>query len=537
VKVGRRGFLRSGLAGAALAGLCGAPGCALRVLSHPGAAARGRGESPFQHGVASGDPLQDRVILWTRVSPRASELLTSVHVDWWIARDAEAKDVVQRGYLHVGPERDFTVKADAEGLEPGRDYYYGFLVDGVDSPVGRTRTLPAEDVAHAKLAVVSCANHPQGFFNAYACLAARDDVDLVVHLGDYLYEYGNEGFGDGEALGRIPDPRHETISLEDYRRRHALYKTEPDLQAAHARHPWVTIWDDHESANDAWSGGAENHGPNEGDWNARRLAAIRAYQEWMPIRDLPNGLFRSFRIGGLVDLILLDTRLEGRDERVDAKDHAGAEDPARSLLGADQTAWLLERLSASKQAGTRWRVIGQQVVFSPLRGLFGEFNPDSWDGFRANRREILDHLERESIGDVVILSGDVHSAWALDVPDPAGDPSGPGSFGPVGEQSFGAVELVAPAVSSPPFGTYPGARELVEKSAPTLPHIRYSNIDENGFLLLDLTEERVEAEFWFSDSVKTRSAVCRRAARVGIRAGANRLGPVELEAPGAGSER
>jgi alkaline phosphatase D len=257
----------------------------------------------------------------------------------------------------------------------------------------------------------------------------------------------------------------------------------------------------------------------------------------MPIRDLPNGLFRSFRIGGLVDLILLDTRLEGRDERVDAKDHAGAEDPARSLLGADQTAWLLERLSASKQAGTRWRVIGQQVVFSPLRGLFGEFNPDSWDGFRANRREILDHLERESIGDVVILSGDVHSAWALDVPDPAGDPSGPGSFGPVGEQSFGAVELVAPAVSSPPFGTYPGARELVEKSAPTLPHIRYSNIDENGFLLLDLTEERVEAEFWFSDSVKTRSAVCRRAARVGIRAGANRLGPVELEAPGAGSER
>ncbi len=527
--IGRRRFLQSGLAGAALAGLAGAPGCGLRAFGHPGAAPRRRGESPFQHGVASGDPLQDRVILWTRVSPRSGQLLTFVHVDWWIARDAEGRDVVQRGYRHVGPERDFTLKVDAEGLEPGRDYYYGFLADGFASPVGRTRTLPAEGATRATLAVVSCANHPQGFFNAYACLAARDDVDLVVHLGDYLYEYGNEGYGDGTALGRLPDPRHETITLEDYRRRHALYKSDPDLQAAHARHPWVTIWDDHESANDAWTDGAENHGPDEGDWNARRLAAIRAYQEWMPIRDLPSGLFRSFRIPGLLDLVLLDTRLAGRDARVDGKDHAGADDPARSLLGAEQTAWLLAQLTASKQARTRWRVIGQQVVFSPLRGLFGEFNPDAWDGFRANRRAILDHLEREGIGDVIVLSGDVHSAWALDVPGPADDPRGPGAFAPVGERSYGAVELVAPAVSSPPFGSHPGAREMAEKAAPLLPHLRYSNIDENGFLLLALEPERARAEFWFSAPVKSRSAECRREASFEIRAGANRLGPLALE--------
>lgn len=535
--IGRRRFLQTGLVGAAAAALAGTPGCAMRALSHPGAAPRGRGESPFRHGVASGDPLSDRVILWTRVSPRASELLTVVHVDWWIARDAEAKDVVQRGYLHVGPERDFTVKVDAEGLEPGRDYFYGFVVDGVESPLGRTKTLAGDLAASVRLAVVSCSNHPHGFFNAYACIARRDDLDLVVHVGDYLYEYANEGYGDGNALGRIPDPLHEIVSLEDYRRRHALYKSDPDLQAAHARHPWITVWDDHESADDAWSGGADNHSADEGDWNARRLAAIRAYQEWMPIRDLPNGLFRSFRIGTLVDLVMLDTRLHGRDARVDGKDHAGAEDPARSLLGADQTAWLEAQLSASKRAGTRWRVIGQQVVFAPLRGVFGEFNPDAWDGYRANRREILEHLEREGIGDVVILSGDVHSAWALEIPEPDDDSRGPGGFASTGERTSGAVELVAPAVSSAPFGSYPAGREMFEKSVPSLSHIRYSNIDENGFLIVELTPDRARAEFWFSDSVKTRSAGCRLDAAFEIRPGTNRLTPVPLDVVTAPPDR
>ena len=532
----RRRLLQTGLAGAAAAALCGAPGCALRALSHPGAAPRGRDESPFRHGVASGDPLADRVILWTRVSPRASQLLGSVHVDWWIARDPEATDVVLRGFLHVGPQRDFTVKVDAEGLEPGREYFYGFVVDGIDSPVGRTKTLAGDDAARARLAVVSCSNHPHGFFNAYACIAQRDDVDLVVHVGDYLYEYGNSGYGDGSALGRIPDPPHETISLADYRRRHALYKSDPDLQAAHARHPWISVWDDHESANNAWAGGAENHSADEGDWNARRLAAIRAYHEWMPIRDLPNGLFRSFRIGGLVDLVMLDTRLHGRDAQVGGQDHAGAEDPARSLLGADQTAWLEAQLSDSMRAGTRWRVIGQQVVFAPLRGVFGEFNSDAWDGYRANRRQILDHLAREGIGDVVILSGDVHSAWALEVPDSGSDPRGPGGLPLEGERTSVAVELVAPAVSSAPFGSHPVARELVEK-APPAPHVRYSNIDENGFLILSLTPERARAEFWFTDSVKTRSAGCRLDAAFDVRAGTNRLGRVSPDAPPDPSDR
>lgn len=528
----RRRFLRSGLVGGAAVALGGAPGCALQALSHPGAAPCAPGEGPFRHGVASGDPLADRVILWTRVSPEASGLLASIRVDWWIAQDPEAKRVVAGGFLHALPERDFTVKIDAAGLEPGRDYYYGFVVDGIASPVGRTKTLAGDDAAKARLAVVSCSNHPHGFFNAYACIAQRDDLDLVVHLGDYLYEYGDSGYGDGTALGRLPDPPHEIVSLEDYRRRHALYKSDPDLQAAHARLPWITVWDDHESANDAWAGGAQNHSAEEGDWNARRLAAIRAYHEWMPIRDLPDGLFRSFRIGGLVDLVMLDTRLHGRDARVGGQDHAGASDPARSLLGADQAAWLEAQLSASMRAGTRWRVVGQQVVFAPMRGVFGEFNPDAWDGYRESRRRLLAHLEREQIGDVVILSGDVHSAWALEIPALASDASAAEELAPAGGRRSGLVEFVAPAVSSSPFGSHPKARELVEKSPPA-PHVRYSNIDENGFLILDLTPERALAEFWFSDSVKSRSARCRKDATFEVLAGTGRLARISQGAPPA----
>ncbi|MFO0691203.1 MAG: alkaline phosphatase D family protein [Myxococcota bacterium] len=562
--IDRREFLRTGAAGVALVGLSSAAvaslaGCAASALPHPGAAARAEGESPFLHGVASGDPLADRVILWTRVSPEAYRMGAAIRVGWWIARDPGAKDVVARGEVDALPERDFTVKVDAAGLTPGHAYHYGFVCEGVASPVGRTRTLPDVSVREVRFALASCANLPQGFFNAYACIASRDDLDAVVHLGDYLYEYGNGEYGDGTALGRVPDPIHEIVSLEDYRRRHAQYKRDPDLRAAHARHPWIAVWDDHESANDAWKDGAQNHtegaapgdangkGKGEGAWAARRLAAIRAYHEWMPIRELPTGLFRTFRFGGLADLVMLDTRIHGRDARVDRNDHAGAADPARSLLGAEQTAWLLEALSASKRAGTRWRLIGQQVVFAPLRGVFGDFNADSWDGYRANRAAILDHLEREAIDDVVILTGDVHSAWALDVPaeapvaaigaaakgaggestsgakagsTPIAD-AGATSYDPATGRGSRAVEVVAPAVSSPPFGTHPQGRAMVEKSAPMNPQIRYSNVLENGYVVLDLTAERVRAEFFASEPVKTRSAVCHRRAVLEAQAGAN----------------
>ena len=413
--IDRRAFLKASAAQAAVVGLA-ASGCA---VTHPGAAPIARGANPFRHGVASGDPLADRVILWTRVSPFEDRLGEPVETHWWIARDSLGLDVVAGGVVEAQADRDYTVKIDATGLAPASDYSYGFLTRTGLSPIGRTRTLPRGEVDHVRLAFASCANYPQGFFNAYRCLAERDDLDVVLHLGDYLYEYANGEYGDGTALGRVPDPVEEAISLEDYRRRHATYKADRDLQAAHARHPWITIWDDHESANNSHPLGAENHDPEtEGDWTTRKLAAIRAYHEWMPIRELPTGHYRRFEFGSLLDLIMLDTRLHGRDPEVANRDEAGAADPSRTLLGADQEQWLFGALSDSARSGALWRVLGQQVMVAPVSFDGVDFNPDSWNGYRGSRDRLLEYIGAESIDNVVFLTGDVHSSWVFEVPAP-----------------------------------------------------------------------------------------------------------------------
>jgi len=464
--IDRRSFLKATAAQAAILGV-GATGCAKR---HPGAAAIPRSVNPFRHGVASGDPLTDRVILWTRVSPFEDRIGEPVETYWWIARDSLGLDVVAGGTVQALPEKDYTVKVDATGLEAGTDYHYGFLTQTGLSTIGRTRTLPRTDVDHVRMAFASCANYPTGFFNAYACLAERDDVDVILHLGDYLYEYGNGEYGDGTSLGRIPDPLHEVLTLEDYRRRHATYKADPDLQAAHARHPWITIWDDHETANNSHPEGAKNHDPaTEGDWQTRKLAGIRAYYEWMPIRELPTGLFRSFRFGDLVDLVMLDTRLHGRDPEVKPKDEAAASDPSRTLLGEDQKGWLFDALSDSQRAGSAWRVIGQQIMVAPVSFGRIKFNPDSWNGYRASRARVLDYLHDEGIDNVVFLTGDVHSSWVFDIPAP---PNAEQQYDPATGAGSRAIEFVAPAVSSPPLGASRDWGPKRQKALDRTPHLK-----------------------------------------------------------------
>src|SRR6185436_15167400 len=244
---------------------------------------------PFAHGVASGDPLPDAVILWTRVTPRGPDT-SRISVEWRLARDVELTDIVAAGSVDTDAEADFTVKLDVGSLEQATTYYYDFQALGVRSRVGRTRTLPRGEAQRARIAVVCCANYPAGFFNAYRLVAERADLDLVLHLGDYLYEYGNGTFGDGAAIDRVPSPDREIVSLEEYRQRHAQYKRDPDLQEAHRQHPFVAIWDDHEVANNAYRDGAANHQPDsEGDWASRKAAAMRAYFEWMPIRERDPG--------------------------------------------------------------------------------------------------------------------------------------------------------------------------------------------------------------------------------------------------------
>ena len=465
----------------------------------------------FRHGVASGDPLTDRVVLWTRVTPPDTRsAIGPIDVRWQVAADEAMTQVVARGAARAEPERDFTVKVDAGELKPGATYYYAFDAGGQQSPVGRTKTLPL-DPERIRLASVSCANYPAGFFNVYRVLAERDELDAVLHLGDYIYEFANGVYGDGSALDRVPQPPGEAFLLEDYRMRYATYRADPDLQAVHARHPFIVVWDDHESVNNAWSGGAEGHLARYGPWNVRQAAAYRAYLEWLPVRESAGRgirLYRSFRFGRLADLLMLDTR-GLRDRQVHRADARGLADERRSILGQAQESWLAQRIRDSVSAKTSWQLIGQQVMFAPITpaGLAVQ-NADSWDGYPAARRRLLDLFAAERPS-VVILTGDMHSSWAMDVPrDAVGSyqsRTGGGSL---------AVEFVTPAVSSPPLFTDPDIRDGARVLRIALPHVKYLDGDHRGYTLLDVTHDRVVADFHHVATVSQRMALQTRGAQL-----------------------
>ncbi len=463
----------------------------------------------FKHGVASGDPRKERVILWTRVSP-LKPINSPIEVQWAIAWDPSFRHVVNRGRTETHAGRDFTVKVDADDLEPGTTYYYRFQVRGAKSPIGRTRTLPTGHVDRLRFAVASCSNYPFGYFNAYGLIADRADLDAVLHLGDYLYEYENGAFGDGTPFGRLPVPAKEIVALEDYRQRHAIYRTDPDLQEVHRQNPFITVWDDHESANDAWKDGAENHDPlTEGSWDARKRAAIRAYFEWMPIRernDSEGGIYRRFRFGQLAELTMLDTRLIGRDKQAASPaDVATINDPIRQLLGAPQEQWLFGRLSDSYRDGIRWRVIGQQIMMAQLSLDFGRSiaNPDQWDGYRPARDRLYSHLRNNRIDNVVVLTGDIHSSWGNDLtPNPFDGSYNPGN----GAGSLG-VEFVTPGITSPflfpdtPAGAAQAAATAVQLKAIS-PHIKSAELFRRGYLLLDIDQHRAQGEWYYPQTIK-----------------------------------
>jgi alkaline phosphatase D len=458
----------------------------------------------FRHGVASGDPLTDSVILWTRVTAPAG---SRPDVAWEVARDPLFKRVVLRGAVPTGAERDFTVKLDAGGLEPATAYYYRFSSLGERSPIGRTKTLPVASVERVRLAIASCSNLPYGFFNVYRRIAARADLDAVLHLGDYIYEYENGRYGDGKPYKRIPAPDREIIALADYRVRHAQYKADPDLQEAHRQHPWIVVWDDHEVANNTWRDGAENHQPDrgEGAFPARRDAAVRAFFEWMPIREdratRQPRIYRTFPFGSLADLIMLDTRVIDRDEQaVRREDVAVVDTPSRSVLGGAQEQWLFAELAASKRAGVRWQILGQQIMFAPL-SLPGATtaNIDTWDGYRPSRQRVIDAIRQQKISNAIVLTGDVHSSWGYDVPLNPWD----GYDAATGRGTI-AVEIVTPSVTSPSgFGTPAEAAQRIEKYRKERPHLRYVDGELRGYAVLDVTRERMQADWYYVPTVAT----------------------------------
>lgn len=495
-------------------------GLAAATVAGPAAAAPSSRRA-FAHGVASGDPLPTAVVLWTRVTPTAASTPGSgagpaVTVGWEVATDPQFRRIVRRGSVGTGPARDHTVKIDAGGLSPGTAYWYRFTYGGTASPVGRTRTAPAPSARPARLrmAVVSCANLQAGWFSAYRHLAARRDLDVVVHLGDYLYEYAPGEYQARDVVVRPHEPAREMVTLADYRRRHAQYKTDPDLQALHALAPWVITWDDHESANDAWSGGAENHTEGaEGTWSARRAASQQAYAEWMPVRYTAGGrLYRRLRFGRLASLSMLDLRTY-RDQQASSPVDPALDDPDRTLAGPEQLDFLLDGLA---DPAVQWKLVGNPVMIAPVRfpsTLDGDavrgiatlldapvspsgvpYNVDQWDGYPAERARVLGHLRDRGITDAVFLTGDIHSGWAAELP---ADPS----TYPVTGDSVG-VELVCTSVTSDNLddilGTRPRTASLAVETAVKAnnPHVKYLDFDSHGFSVLEVTPAGAQMD-WF----------------------------------------
>ena len=520
-----------------LLGLMGA-GAASPALAQ--AAATGR--VAFLHGVASGDPDTRSAVFWTRVTP-ADASSGEVAVVLEVARDADFRDVVRRASgLKASAERDFTVKHDLDGhgLAPGQDYFYRFVAGEVVSPVGRVRTLREGATADLTLGVVSCQLYPGGLFNAYDALSKLERLDAVVHLGDYIYEYGaaadDYGMTSGAALDRAPQPPHEIVTLADYRTRHAQYKTDPDLQAAHARAPFICVWDDHEVANDTWMTGAENHQPaTEGDFATRKAAALRAYYEWMPIREpkagtLKEAINRSFDFGDLASLTMVETRLLARGEQMTfaemPKTAEGAPDvaafealrqaPDRDLLGEAQRRWVGETLSRSKAAGRPWQIIGNQVIMARVKGpdisrmmpaeqvqqmvatlpadvrpqveaaiqLFKlglPFNLDSWDGYPAGRERLYETFAAAGVSPVV-LAGDSHAFWVNELHDRAG--------------ARRAIEFGTSSISSPSPGDHVGGLPLGAALSAANPEVKFCDQTAKGYVLLTVTRERMTGELW-----------------------------------------
>lgn len=501
--------------------------------------------SGFTHSVASGDPGPDSIKLWTRYASsdgRAATLKVEV------AQDLGFQTILKRAEAVASPDSWGTAQVRITGLPVGRWAYYRFIApDGTASPIGRTRTLPLGRLSRFNVAVFSCANRPFGHFNAYAHAAARNDLDLVVHLGDYIYEYRRGVYPEAAMPGREIEPANEIVRLDDYRQRYASYRVDPGLQELHRQYPMIAIWDDHEFANDTWKNGAENHQPDEGDWNARKAAALQAHAEWLPGPDRP---WQRYDAGNLVSIITLDTRMTGRDQQLNlGKALQGGSQalldfrdkewnaPERTLLGPEQEAWATDTFRTARKDGQRWQLLAQQVVmgdvFTPkdaLSWLGPKADPraqgyikgglaanavgmggamDMWSGYPQARRRLLKAAQQADV-DLVVIAGDSHNGWAFDHAVD-GKPA--------------AVEFGTSSVSSPGYESALGAdpalvRDGVIKASPGL---RWCDTSRRGYLTVTFTPAQARGEFVFMETIARPSLATSKGQALTVKRGRNRL--------------
>ncbi len=535
----RRRLFQAGLLGAGLASLP--------------AATIAQTRTGFSHGVASGEPGARQVLLWGRYVGTGDTDLR-----WEVADTLDFARIVAGGEVVASPDRDWCVKTVAAGLEPGRWYYYRFVApDGAMSDIGRTRTLPEGPTARFRMAVFACSNLGFGYFNAYAHAAEQNAFDLAVHTGDYFYEYGRDTYPspDQTAPGRDIFPTGEITKLADYRLRHATYRADSDLQRLTQNYPMIFVPDDHETANDSWQGGAQNHQPDtEGSWPARSGAAMRAYREWLPVSDAD---WAQYEVGDLATVFRMETRLTARSEQFDvgavlkgatsqteaiaaltAFRSGDYRDPARTMIGADQQAWLADGFKRSRAAGKPWQVLVQQVlmgkVATPPTLLDGvadkmpdylrdrlrvaslaskaglPLNMDAWDGYPV-AREALFAAAQDADAGLLVLAGDTHNAWAFDL---AQDGAAIGT------------EFGAPGVTSPGFESYLGmiapddmARQLVGRNE----ELRWADTSQRGYLAVELTPAAAFAEWRFVKGVRQRVPYLAGTHRMSVAAGAKRL--------------
>lgn len=503
----------------------------------------------FVHGVASGDPAADGAVLWTRATPLAGDN-RAARLAWKVALEG-SDGIVREGRVRTGPNRDFTAKVEVVGLRPGTAYRFWFEgPGGIRSPQGKFRTLPLGPTERLDFAVACCQLYQAGWFNALGMIARLERLDAVIHLGDYIYEYGPDYPVYGSAVvGRVPDPPHEAVTLADYRARHAQAKLDPDLQAAHARAAFICVWDDHEVANNAWAGGAANHQPqNEGSWRSRKAAALRAWSEWMPVREpadssRPEAAFRSFEFGDLASLCMLETRLFARARLPEKLRQAQSladlqaglaelREPGRELLGAAQSNWLAAELQRSRRAGQPWQLIGSQVLMAQVGGpdlekQFGTakfdrfvakldaslrkelltklaafklgvpFNWESWDGFPDARVRLYELFRAVGVQPMV-LSGDSHAFWANNLTAQDG--------------RLAARELGVSAISSASYGDALPQLPLGPLLAQANRDVLFSDQTAKGFLHLTLTHDAARARMIGPVSVKQQDQTARTVA-------------------------